>query len=213
LTRASIRLCFCLAVAVIAAAVADPLVEAASNAGWFGPGSFTDHSNADVLPAFALGCGFVALYVALRVRGALAASCGNAQTALGVSKEALGYRVPALLPAIFFIQLIALYSMETAEQFAVWGHGLGGTIWLGGPVVVSLTTHAVSCVAFTLLVARAIRSMATAALRVIHLMRAGATLLPLRPTPRVGSYRDAVGSSWTAFAPRSLGERAPPLQA
>jgi hypothetical protein len=41
--------------AVLAAAIADPLVEFASNAGWFGPGNFTDRSNLDVGPVFALG--------------------------------------------------------------------------------------------------------------------------------------------------------------
>jgi hypothetical protein len=213
LTHASIRLCFCLAVAVIAAAVADPLVEAASNAGWFGPGSFTDHSSADVLPALTLGCGFVTLYVALRVRSMLASSRANTPRAVRISNEALGYSVLGLLPAIFALQIVVLFSMETAEQFAVWGHGLGGTIWLGGPVTVSLTAHAVVCVVVTLAVARAIRSLASVALRVIRLMRVLATLLPQKQSPKVGICQTAVVWSWTAFAPRSLGERAPPLLA
>ena len=39
----------------MAAAIADPLVEFASNAGWFGAGNFTDHSNLDVVPALFAG--------------------------------------------------------------------------------------------------------------------------------------------------------------
>jgi hypothetical protein len=213
LTRASIRLCFCLAVAVIAAAVADPLVEAASNAGWFGPGSFTDHSSADVLPALTLGCGFVALYVALRVRSTLASSRRKTPTAIRLSNEALGHSALRLLPAIFVLQIVVLFSMETAEQFAVWGHGLGGTIWLGGPVTVSLTVHAVACVVVAVAVARVIRSLASVALRVIRLMRVLGTLLPPKLPPKIGICQTAVVWSWTAFCPRSLGERAPPLPA
>jgi hypothetical protein len=207
---ASIRLCFCLAAAVIAAAVADPLVEAASNAGWFGSGSFTDRSSIDVIPAFALGCGFVALYVVLRVRRVLAACHGNVHFALRFSNDTLGYRVFALLPVIFAFQLAVLYSMETAEQFAVWGHALGGAIWLGGPVAVSLAAHAVACIAVTFVVACAIGSLATAALHVINLVRALTTLLPKQPPARVQLRHHLAASTWTAFAPRSVGERAPP---
>ncbi|MBV8149612.1 MAG: hypothetical protein JO092_11005 [Candidatus Eremiobacteraeota bacterium] len=210
--NALIRLCFCLAVAVVAAAVADPLVEAASNAGWFGPGSFTDHSSIDVLPTFVLGCGFVVLYAALRVRRMLGACHGNEQTALRLSNEVLDYCMPVMLPVIFTLQIALLYSMETAEQFAVWGHALGGTIWIGGPVVASLAAHAVACVAATFLVARAIRSLGTAALRVLRLMRALATLLPIPSPPRTGFRQGTVALSWT-FAPRSAGKRAPPLPA
>jgi hypothetical protein len=213
LTRASIRLCFCLAVAVIAAAVADPLVEAASNAGWFGPGNFTDHSSVDVLPAFALGFGFVVLYVALRVRSMLLDSGGNAPNALRLSNEALGHSVRRLLPQIFTFQIVVLYGMETAEQFAVWGHGLGGTIWLGGPPAVSLAAHAAICIAVALLLARTVASLASAALRVIHLVRVLTTMSPKPRAPKIGLFQNAVAWSWTAFAPRCVGERAPPFLA
>ena len=196
----------------MAAAVADPLVEAASNAGWFGPGNFTDHSFVDVIPAFVLGCGLAALYVAFVVRRMLGACNGNTQRAIRLSNEALGYYMPMMLPAIFALQIAVLYSMETAEQFAVWGHALGGMVWLGGPVVVSLAAHAFACVAVALLVARAIRSLATAALRVLRLMRALATLLPVQAPPRRGFRQEAAASNWT-FAPRSVGKRAPPLRA
>ena len=57
-----------LCAAVLAAAIADPLVECASNAGWFGPGNFTDRSNLDVGPVFALGIATLALYLVRRAR-------------------------------------------------------------------------------------------------------------------------------------------------
>ena len=65
----SVRLWFSVAVAIIAAAVADPILESASNAGLFGHGSFTDHSNLDVLPALCIGLLAVAIHVTLRLRG------------------------------------------------------------------------------------------------------------------------------------------------
>jgi hypothetical protein len=46
--KRTIRAWFCLAAALVAASITDPLVEFASNSGMFGPGSFTDHSNQDV---------------------------------------------------------------------------------------------------------------------------------------------------------------------
>jgi hypothetical protein len=68
----AIRAWFCIAAALVAASVADPLVEFASNRGVFGPGSFTDHSNRDVLPALCAGLAFGAVYVLLRARSILA---------------------------------------------------------------------------------------------------------------------------------------------
>src|SRR5208283_1357179 len=51
----AIQVLFCGTVAILAAALADPLVEFASNAGLFGGGAFTDHSMLDVLPALIAG--------------------------------------------------------------------------------------------------------------------------------------------------------------
>jgi len=201
LTRSSIRLWFCLAVAVLAAAVADPLVEAASNAGWFGPGTFTDRSSLDVLPALCIGCAFAIVCLVLRVR------------LLRLSNEALGSHPLTLLPAILATQLGVLFCMETAEQYVVWGHTFGGTIWLGGPVAVSLAVHAATCVAVTLIAARSIRSLATAAVRVIRLIEARAVRRPGGRSPLVARSYETVPSSRCSLAPRTVGERAPPLPA
>jgi hypothetical protein len=63
---------FCLVVGISAATVADPLLEGASNAGWFGPGNYTDHSTLDVLPALATATASALLYVVLSARPLLA---------------------------------------------------------------------------------------------------------------------------------------------
>src|SRR5579863_7532885 len=95
----AIKIWFCAAVAMIAAAIADPLVESASNAGWFGPGNFTDHSTWDVVPAFLVGLFFVALYLWLRVRTALDAH-RDSHDWPRIASDALGPNVVRLVPAI-----------------------------------------------------------------------------------------------------------------
>ncbi|HLY01157.1 MAG TPA: hypothetical protein VKR56_01530 [Candidatus Cybelea sp.] len=192
------RLPFCLAVAVMAAAVADPIVEFASNAGWFGPGNFTDRSNLDVFPALMVGIGVLALYLVGAARAVLAGT-------------ALPRRLVSLAPAIFALQIVALYVMETAEQFIVGGHALGPTMWLGGPIAASLAIHAAFCVTVTFWISRSARGLAQTTLRVLRLIKTTATfaahafeiLLPRRCDER--TFRQLVPVLCR------IGERAPPL--
>lgn len=196
----SVRWGFCAALAVIAAAIADPLVEFASNAGWFGRGSFTDHSNLDVLPALVAGVALMVLYLLRKAR-------------LIVSGQAFSRGVVPLLPAIFVLQVAALYGMETAEQFIVYGHLLGPAVWLGAPPLVSLAVHAAVCLGVSFWFGRSMRTLATTTLRVIRLIRAIATLavrscaVPARRTFATLCFKD--------LAPVlcSIGERAPPVVA
>ncbi len=209
--RSSFRLWFCLAVAVLSAAVADPLVEWASNAGLFGPGNFTDHSNLDVLPALLVGSVFVLLYVALRVRSLLVSPGKLPPELLRASKDALRGGICGLLPAAFGFQILTLFLMETAEQFAVAGHGLGGTIWLGAPILVSLALHAVACAIGAFAVAYAVRVLAATTLRIIRLVRALATF-PLHGKPSIARRRASIvylSDSRPVLC--QIGERAPPL--
>ena len=53
-----------------------------------------------------------------------------------------------MLPSVFAMQMAALFCMETLEQIAVTGHPFGGSIWLGGPVAVSLFAHLLACATF-----------------------------------------------------------------
>jgi len=192
------RLRFCLAVAVIAAAVADPVVEFASNAGWFGPGNFTDRSNLDVFPALAAGIGVLVFYLIGSARAVLAGT-------------ALPRRLVSLVPVIFVLQMVALFAMETAEQFIVGGHVLGPTVWLGGPIFASLALHAAFCLAITFWIARSARELAVTTLRIIRLIKTNASfaahvfeiLRPRRSDERC--FRQLVPVLCR------IGERAPPL--
>ena len=160
--RASLRFWFALAAAVVAAAIADPCVEAVSNAGTFGPGAFTDGSNLDVLPALALGLGLLCVLLVARIRGEM----------LRASGDALRGGIAQLLPAIFVAQMGVLYAMETLEQIVVTGHVMGAAVWLGGPIAFSLAVHAVFCVAVAYALAAMVHGLARHTVRVIRLIRA-----------------------------------------
>lgn len=198
---ASIRFWFCIASAVIAAAIADPLVEAASNAGWFGQGTFTDHSSLDVLPTLFCGAIFVVCYLVLRVRRELLRASGNALRA----------RVGRLLPFIIAGQLSVLYAMETIEQIVVAGHPLGGTVWLGGPIWFSLCAHALAGIAVAYALARLTYTCTHTTLRVIRRLRALATRALHAPAPLVVHRR---GMAWVRRSSPvrcRIGNRAPPF--
>jgi hypothetical protein len=188
---------FCVAVAVIAAAVADPIVEFASNAGWFGPGVFTDHSNLDVVPALLAGVGLLAVFMVRKARAILAG-------------EALANGVAPMLPCIFVLQIATLYAMETAEQLIVWHHQLSPTVWLGGPLAISLAIHASICFAVTFAIARSRRTLAATTLRVIRLVQAIATIAVHAEQPFAGRLNGDV--CFKRFSPVlcATGERAPP---
>jgi len=109
------------------------------------------------------------------------------------------------------VQILILYLMETAEQNVVWHHSLGGTIWLGAPVVISLAVHAFACVFVAYAAARAVRAFARTTLHIVRCMRALATL-PAR-AQRTPSRRYARFVTLREVGPVlcRIGERAPPL--
>jgi len=168
----SVRFWFSLAVAVISAAVADPLLEAASNAGAFGHGSYTDHSNLDVLPALAIGLVALAIHIGLRINVNVDADRETMKERLRRWDSALRSRAATLLPLTFATQLLVLYSMETIEQVVVAGHPLGGLVWLGAPAVIALAVHALMCVVAFFVATAVMHELAWATLRVVKIIRA-----------------------------------------
>ena len=110
-----------------------------------------------------VGALFVVTHLVLRIRRALAS--GPAYDLLRASRDAIGGRVVRLLPIMFAVQMLALYCMETAEQVTVVGHPLGGTIWLGGPVLASLAVHAATCALVAFAAAKLLRVLARSAVR------------------------------------------------
>ena len=199
--RTAIRIWFTLAAAVVAAAIADPLVEGASNAGWFGPGTFTDRSTLDVFPALLAGLVLIAICYALHIRREL----------LRASVEVLRADVGQLLPALLSTQLAALFAMETIEQVVVYGHPLGGTIWLGGPLWFSLTFHVAVGVLTALGLAHAIRASARTTVRIIRRIRALAMRALHDPAPPALRRCDRIWLTHEAPVRCRIGNRAPPF--
>jgi hypothetical protein len=116
-----------------------------------------------------------------------------------------------LWPAIFVLEIAALYGMETVEQSVVYGHALGGALWLGAPVVASLSIHASFCLCATILAARSLRTVARAVVRIVHLLRAF-TILPAQGASPLRKAVDAlVAAHVPAPIPCRIGKRAPPL--
>ncbi|HTW84714.1 MAG TPA: hypothetical protein VMD91_11645 [Candidatus Sulfotelmatobacter sp.] len=164
---AAVRAIFVLATAISAAALVDPVLESLSNAGLFGPHSYTDHSTLDVLPSLVVGAGCLALLIAILVRRIFVPS-GRSLPWLRVPAQALDDRtVLRLAPLIVALELGVLCTMETLEQLVVSGHVMGGTIWLGGPVAVSLAAHASFAFALGFVFARLTRWSARAAAELI----------------------------------------------
>jgi hypothetical protein len=193
------RLGFCLAVAVIAAAIADPIVEYASNAGCFGAGNFTDHSTLDVVPALLAGVALFGCYLVRRAR-ALVADRGSE-------------RLSGLLPTALALQMLVLYVMETSEQLVVWHHTLGPTVWLGAPAPISIALHALVCVGVVLAMRRSRRALAATTLRVIALIQAIATL-PVKLEKPLPAHRAAPLQIKVLLPVLSaVGVRAPPVTA
>jgi hypothetical protein len=193
-----VRTWFCFSAALVAAAIADVLVEFASNRGAFGRGSFTDHSNQDVLPALCGGLLVAMVYVAMRTRRMLK------------RRLAVPFAIGALLPYVFGLQIALLYAMETLEQCVVAGHALGGTLWLGGPPIASLAVHAAACVLVTFLLARSTRALSHKAVRIVAFVVAAIGVAPrvralayVRVARRAGIHRRALLLGPT-------GKRAPP---
>jgi hypothetical protein len=197
----SARVLFCAVAAVSAAALADPFVEAAANAGVFGRGDYTDHSMLDVVPALASAALLAFLYACLRARAIVIAK----------AQFATPFRALPMLPAIFGAQLVALYGMETLEQVTVAGRPLGGTLWLGAPVPIALAFHCAACIGAVLVLARLLERLTHVAVGAARFVRTMFVrrAFPHRLATRVGFERPC-SARMHPLASRS-GKRAPPF--
>jgi hypothetical protein len=211
------RLPFLVAVALLAAALGDALVESISNTGIFGTRYF-DNNHLSVVPTLIAGGalaleGAVARCVAL-YRCALDARRDARRDWLGDAATSIATHPPLRdVPAVFAMQLVALFAMESSEQLLFGGKLLGGTAWLGGPVLFSLGLHALLALACTFLLGWTMRGIAAAfASFVVSAIACIAITLPREGSAMIRRRRDV-----PAFArpqsphARQIGERAPPF--
>ena len=195
---------FLVASALIAAGIADPLVEALAGAGIFGPG-YADHNHLGVIPAllaavavlgaaFAIAC-YRGRYLARRDRG-------PAVRPIGVSD----------LTAIVPLQFAAIFGMESLEAALVGQPLQAGLGWLGGPVPWSVAIDVLVAVCALVLVRRFMHAMPHACAIIVRALAA----LDHRSSPRTGRkgrVYDVARSSLHsgALLARRIGARAPPL--
>lgn len=199
--------------AVVAAAFADPLLEFASNIGAFGECNCTDHSNLDIVPVLAIGLILAIVLAWLGIRNLLASEFIPTRSTWASSREPLSLaELARLLLAIFPIQITLLFIMETTEQFIVGGHALGGTIWLGAPVPISLAVHAAIGIIFTVLIDRVVFAFTRKAVGVVVSLRRWTRMLTCRPRSCIPSSFN-IGRRSEIRPPLlcRIGKRAPPL--
>jgi hypothetical protein len=194
------RLPFLMAVALVAAAITDPLVETIANTGVLGRG-YADNDHSSVIPALIAGGILVLLVI------------GGRTWALAIARRITERSPLHDLPFVLILQFMALFGMESAEQLLDGGRLLGGTVWLGGPAWFSIVTHIVIGVACTLLIARSMRAIArrcaaivSIAIELILCARTygSAPLFARRRHHGTRRYAQAIHV-------RQTGERAPPL--
>jgi len=206
------RLPFLMAAALIAAALGDALVESLSNAGVFG-GFYHDDDHTSVLPALLIGALVVLEIVAVRCFELLRQRPAHSRGWIVDLATNVSSRKPlADFPLVFALQLAALFAMESSEQLLANGRLLGGTVWLGGPPIASVLTHALlglSCLLLLRHVMRALLavlvSFARVAIDFISLARKREAAFFVRR--RNESRRNGASSARA----RHIGGRAPPL--
>jgi hypothetical protein len=159
---------FTFAAALVAAVAGDAVVEGLSNANIFWHGKYTDRSSLDLLPVLMLAVtALIAGVCRSMMRAARVRGISTRSLVLSTAHLLEPSTILRLLPAVAAVQIVALYLMETTEQLAVFGHPLGGTVWLGGPVGASLTIHLFLAVICAFALSTSLRTFAMTLARVV----------------------------------------------
>ncbi|HTZ55787.1 MAG TPA: hypothetical protein VMB20_12055 [Candidatus Acidoferrum sp.] len=201
-----------MATALVAAAIADPLVETIANTGMLGRG-YSDNDHTSVLPTLIAGAALLLVVIVARCFRLLHRASAYRRWAVGVARHIAARPSLADLPYILSLQFVALFAMESSEQFLRDGRLLGGAAWLGGPIWFSVFMHVLIGWICTMLVARAMRSIVR---RCAALVSIALDLIlcafKRSNTARFTRRRDvSIRCRAQTFDVRQLGERAPPL--
>jgi len=168
LKRTTVTSFFVLTAALVSAVVGDALVEGLSNTDLLWRGHFTDRSSIDLLPVALLASAMlIALFACVVLRQARESGTSTRSLILSSARLLRKRTVAKLLPVIFGLQFAVLFAMETIEQRVVYGHILGGTLWLGGPIAVSVLIHALLGVVCAFLIAGTVQRTAARLMRFV----------------------------------------------
>lgn len=152
------RLPFLVAVALIAAAIGDVLVETISNTGVIGRG-YSDDNHLSVIPTLIAGGACALLLVCGRCFALLRAPTEHRRWLAGMAAQISDRSSMQDLPLVLVLQFVALFVMESVEQLCFGGKLLGGTLWLGGPIWFSVLAHVLLGASCMFLLRRAIRAI------------------------------------------------------
>ena len=147
-----------MAVALVAAAIADPLVESIANTGALGRG-YSDNDHASVVPTLIFGSVLLLLVIGARCLGLVRRASVYRRWVVGIARHLCARPALADLPYVVLLQFAALFVMESCEQLLYDGRLGGGTAWLGGPIWFSIATHVLIGLLCTILAACATRSI------------------------------------------------------
>ncbi len=206
------RLLFLSCAALVAAAIADPLVESVSNSGVLG-GRYDDDNHLGVLPFLLAGIGLAAAILVARCARIWRGSRDRSRDWLIDAAKDISSRAPlADLPVLFALQLAALYALEASEQLLAGGD-VGTMAWLGGPIAFSLLVHGLVGAGCMLLlgtlmraILRTFASLAYGVLRLTWIARSRATV----PAVRRNRARQPYACAQSPHV-RQIGGRAPPF--
>jgi len=206
------RLPFWLAVALIAAAVGDPLVETIANSGVLGPG-YADNVHSSVVPALIAGASLVLLLIGWQCSRFLRWRSERPQRPIDLARRFLARSPLYDIPAVLILQLAALFVMESSEQIFCEGGLLGGTAWLGGPMWFSLLAHAAIGAISTVLMAHGMRAIVRRCARLLEIAIERILWVFGPEKAAIFAKRDAEATRCRSdvLHVHQLGERAPPL--
>lgn len=209
-TLVSVRASFLAAVALVAAAIADPCVETIANTGVFGR-RYVDHDQAGVVPALIAALTFVVGLLVLRAIDTW--RLHRCSQAVRGDRNTWFATIEAPFSDLLLIaplQLAAVYGMEFLEAAMVHRAAPAGLSWLGAPPLFSLTVHVLAGAACLWAMRRVIRWLAAGVVAVLRV--AAVRLMPVTSAELAAAFRRAVPSFFRAQAPhaRQIGGRAPP---
>jgi hypothetical protein len=210
--RNSVGAAFVFSVALLAAVLGDAIVEGISNAGILWHGNYTDRSSVDLLPVLCISIVASMLTLALSLLyHARKTGLSLRSLTLWTANLLIPRRLAHILPAIFILQMAALFVMETAEQIVVYGRAAGGTLWLGGPLAASLIIHAVFAVLCAFVLSKFLRLLADGVKRIAIVL--GTFMAAERGRPLIVGRVGRTPQTAVSLVLGSRFERGPPLPA
>jgi hypothetical protein len=203
------RAIFVIAAALLAAAVANPIVESVSNTGIFGHG-YSDHDQSSVGPTLAIAAVFALAFVVMRAVRMLGGVSRSEGMLSGIARD-LARRAPTSdLPFVIGLQFVVVYAMERVECLAHGGTE-SGLAWLGGPVLFAVAVHGLIALGVTFAAGFALRSFARLLATAVRAVLEAIAIVRARSVAAAFARQTFIAALGSSLAHvRSLRGRGPP---